>query len=73
MAVLPVADELLRPQALERMLHLREDQLNRVPLRAVGHVPDPPEAELLHFALCVVVLVRAGSFGLMLFRVSQLA
>ena len=44
MAFLSEAYHLLGPQLLEFAFDFGERQLDRVPLRAVGHVVDPSEA-----------------------------
>ena len=56
-AILDEPHELLGPQLLELALQLGEHQLDGVELRAVRHVEDVPEAELLH--LLGAALVRA--------------
>ena len=46
--VLALAEELLKAQSLELLLDLGEAQLDRVVLRAVGHVKDVADVEALH-------------------------
>ena len=46
--ILALAEELLKAEGLELLLDLREAQLDRVVLRAVGHVEDVADVEALH-------------------------
>ena len=48
----------LRPQALELLLHLAEDELDRVVVGLVGHIVDVPEAEGPHRVLALLRGVR---------------
>ena len=53
MAFLPEADHLLSLQPLELAFDLGESQLYRIPLWAVAHVVNPPEAQLTHRLLAL--------------------
>ena len=53
-ASLQLTGEFSRPQRAEAPLVEAEDRFYRVPLRAVHHVEDPTEAELLHVLLGLV-------------------
>ena len=57
MAVLDDAGELASSQCAELLLDLREDELDRVVLRAVWDVEDAPEAQPRHLCLRLVAPV----------------
>ena len=56
-AILDNAGQLSSSESAELLLHLGEDELDRIVLWAVGHVEDAPEPEHGHLRLGLLALV----------------